>query len=400
MSEKIQSFEELQKRVREKQANMGDEFAKGKNNAGDNPTGDNANDINDPTNQGKKNAPQECGAQNKYSNLPGNAMNYDSENSTGKGSGGEVNNTDSTHKGNKDVPVDQDSKNQHSDLPENQDNKNISKTANELLTKIKQKRGDNDQNAGEKSGQDNEHQHNENVNQDLQSKLASSQEYLAKLGQAVLEVEGGIETAQNVLNKKAGADAATKLIEDAKQANQTIKQASQQEKELDEFMKNASDEEKQELQQMAAYDEFMKNASDEEKQEIEKIASIHKQAKDRLSTEQEKQAYDAGAADAAMAMDAQEGGQMPEDASSYEPSMEEILMILDQLVQAGEIDEQTAVQLAEMLMAEMEGQGGGGAPAPQMPAPQAPASAMEGPKAASAAYAETADLINQLSNKQ
>ncbi len=138
---------------------------------------------------------------------------------------------------------------------------------------------------------------------------------------------------------------------------------------------------------IAAAQEFWKNASTEERAQIEKIASVHNAALATFATDEERFEYERGVKEAAMAQDqGMMGDQLPPgmgdpaggaggppgagapppggaDAGAApggaggggEISDEDIAMVLQQLIQSGEIDEKTAMDIMQAIQ-------GGGAP--------------------------------------
>ncbi len=161
-----------------------------------------------------------------------------------------------------------------------------------------------------------------------------------KLASAILQTEEGVAMAETLLRKQAGAQAAGELIKAAGEQEWQWAQAAAQEEEL----------QKQAAQAQAQWEEFTKTASKEEVEQVVKMAKIHERAQSKLEHDFEKQAYDMGAQDAAAmeeAMMAEGGEPIPEEG---EISDEEILMLLDEAVQSGEIDEETALALAEEIL--------------------------------------------------
>jgi hypothetical protein len=187
-----------------------------------------------------------------------------------------------------------------------------------------------------------------------------------KLASAILQTEEGVAMAETLLRKQAGAQAAAELIKAAGEQEWQWAQAAAQEEEL----------QKQAAQAQAQWEEFTKTASKEEVEQVVKMAKIHERAQSKLEHDFEKQAYDMGAQDAAAmeeAMMAEGGEPIPEEG---EISDEEILMLLDEAVQSGEIDEETALALAEEILG---GEAGG---------EELPPEVMEAEKMASAILAD------------
>jgi hypothetical protein len=124
------------------------------------------------------------------------------------------------------------------------------------------------------------------------------------------------------------------------------------------MMKQASPQERQIVVAALQAEEMLKSASPQEIEGMKKLAALHAKNRGTLKTEEEKRAYAAGMEDAAVMTDmAEETGEMPAE-TAPEPSIEEIVVILDQLVQAGAIDPAMAEQIVMMLA---EGGGAGGA---------------------------------------
>ncbi len=194
---------------------------------------------------------------------------------------------------------------------------------------------------------------------DLPAQLGA--DYLVKLATEILRSEEGVRFAEQVLTKSAGAETARNLLQMAQaQHDEYVKEAQAQA----EWQKSAA---AQEQAFNEALDELYKNASTEERAQMDKIASVHSAALDKITDPIEKAAYQQGAMDAASMAQSQGGdpaaeGQLPggEDGPA---SLEQIVQILQQAVQAGEIDPQTA----EAVLKDLAGQAGGGdagAPAP------------------------------------
>jgi hypothetical protein len=137
------------------------------------------------------------------------------------------------------------------------------------------------------------------------------------------------------------------------------------------------------LQKLAAVAEAVKDASPEQIHIMAKLASAHKQNMTKFASDAEKRAYAQGAEDVAAAMDvaAEQGStEVPE------VSIEDIIMLLDQLVQSGQLDAATAQALAEALLAEQAPAGDPAAEAPvETPAPTDEELAAEMAKASSIA---------------
>lgn len=172
-------------------------------------------------------------------------------------------------------------------------------------------------------------------------------EFHIKLATEILKTEEGIAVAEGILRKSAGEEAARELLAAAgEQQYEFLKQAAEQEQ-YEQYLAEV------EAQQAAEWEELTKNASEEEIQEIVRIKQAHTSLQNKLETDLEKQAYAGGADDAAMleAAMAEEGGEGMEGIEE-DPEMaaEEILMLIDEAVQSGEISEEDAMMLAESLL--------------------------------------------------
>lgn len=188
-----------------------------------------------------------------------------------------------------------------------------------------------------------------------------STEFHVKLASQLLATEEGREHARSILADAMGAEAVETLIKQASEMEKVAAEQAQFEGQIKQAMAQMSPEEQ---------DEFVKSAR------------FHYGEVDKLENDFEKQAYQQGAMDAAAMEEA--GGALPEiPGAESEMTIEEVVMILDQLVQSGEIDPQLADAVLQAVMAEM---GGGAAPVDPAAAGAAPAEAApaeEMPKAAS-----------------
>lgn len=190
-------------------------------------------------------------------------------------------------------------------------------------------------------------------NDEVANGIQLTPEFHMKLASLILEDEEGLQLAEKILRKAAGHEAAQELI------NAALTQQ-------DAFVRAANDYDAQvkyaaevEAYQAAQLNEFLKSASDEDRKSIEKFAQVHGAFLSTLGTDWEKAAYMQGAQDAAAMGDAEAEGAPPEIEGGGEGPMgpEEIIALLQEMVQAGEIDEATAAQIAESLAM---GAGGGG----------------------------------------
>jgi hypothetical protein len=221
-------------------------------------------------------------------------------------------------------------------------------------------------------------------------------EFHMKLAAAILEDEEGMQFAEQILRKAAGQEKAHELINAALQQQHSYNAAVE---EYEQEVKQAND---AQAQDEAAFAHALAQATPEELAQIEKAASVHNAYLSSFSTEYERAAYRDGVMKAA-AMEENMAAMPPEAAPAMPGEMppgpeggeggeapmgvEEIIALLEEMVQAGEISEEEAMQVAQALL-EGEGGGGGmegGAPEGEMPLPEdAPPEA----KMASALYAQ------------
>jgi len=227
----------------------------------------------------------------------------------------------------------------------------------------------------------------DNANENTANNIQLTPEFHMKLASLILSTEEGVAHAETILRKSAGQEKAQELIQAALENHQGyITMAEEQEY----FEKLAYE---QQRQQIEAYEQVMSQATPEEVAQIEKYASVHGAYASTLYTPYEKQAYAAGAMDAAgMEESAEalppediEAGAVPEIPGGGEGPMgvEEILALLEEMVASGEIQEEEAMQVAEALLS---GEGGG----EEMPLPE------EAPMEAKAASA----LFNKLASEK
>jgi hypothetical protein len=176
-------------------------------------------------------------------------------------------------------------------------------------------------------------------------------EFHFKLASEILATEEGVQFAERILQKAAGVEAAKELIRAAGEQQYMMAKAAYEQEQYEAAVAEEL------AQREAVVAELTKNASAEDLKEIQKIASVHNKVASALVNDFEKQAYQAGAMDAAAMEDAVgEGEEVPAEAEG--PGIEEMLAILEEAVQSGEIDEETAMAVAEQLMAEAGGEGG------------------------------------------
>lgn len=175
-------------------------------------------------------------------------------------------------------------------------------------------------------------------------------DYLRKLGSIIVEMEGGLAAVEPILLKAAGQQEAYELMQRA---------AIQ----YDQFSQYNAALEQEQMAKMAyeqevsnVLDAMLANASPQEQQDLVKLASVHVGNTAEYQDELLKQAYMQGAGDASAMMDAQAAAPEGADvglpgAAQGEPTMEEIAGLLDQMVQEGSLDEETAAG----VLAEMQG---------------------------------------------
>lgn len=207
-------------------------------------------------------------------------------------------------------------------------------------------------------------------------------EFHVKLASQLLATEEGREHARSILADSIGAEAVDTLIKQAAAMEEAyVKQAAAMEQE---FRKQAAFE--------AHVKEAMAKMDPTEREEFIKSAKFHQSEVAKLEYDFEKQAYPQGAMDAA-AME-QAGGELPEiPGEGSDMTMDEVVMILQQMVESGEIDPALADAILQAVMAEM---GGGAMPAEAAAAPTPDAAvAEEMPKAAS-----VDDLVDSIIGEQ
>lgn len=161
-----------------------------------------------------------------------------------------------------------------------------------------------------------------------------------KLASLILATEDGRAYAQSVIEAAHGAA----------EAESIIKAASFMEQQANEL---------QALEDQGAFaaEEMWAAASPEEREQIVKLANAHEIAKSTLATEQEKMAYDAGAAAGAEMADAgalgdmagAEGAAPMGDEGGGEITDEDIMAVLSKLVQSGEIQPEEAEAILQAL---------------------------------------------------
>ena len=165
-------------------------------------------------------------------------------------------------------------------------------------------------------------------------------QYAMKIASMVLSVEDGRAIVNRELQKAYGEAAADDIVKAAA------------------FMEDRANELAQlEDSGVLAAQEYWSNMPDSEKQDVIKIANTLELAKTGMD-EEEKQAFDQGAGAAAQMADAGAAeDQAPQMPGADEVSDEDIVAVLDQMVQSGEITPEIAAQIMQAL----QGGGEGGA---------------------------------------
>jgi hypothetical protein len=196
------------------------------------------------------------------------------------------------------------------------------------------------------------------------SDITLDQASYVKLASVILESEEGVKLATRLLKEAKGAEVANQLINAATQAQENFNKAAAAE-----------------AQGAELADAMFKSASAEDQALIIKYAQVHSASAEEIDadttlTAEQKQiaklAYAQGAMDGAAMQDASaEGGagNLP-GGESEEPSPEDILAIVEQLVQSGQLPPEVGQQLIQELTG-----GGEGAAAPAGAEGAAPAGA-------------------------
>jgi len=157
-----------------------------------------------------------------------------------------------------------------------------------------------------------------------------------KIAHLVLGYQEGREMLDALADKELGKQAAEQLISEAEELGAHEAQVAQQQAEMSEY-----------VQKIAS------TATQADVNSMEKMAAVHTKAINSFEYDFEKQAYDAGAEAAAAAAD--EGDGMIPGNDGEDISIEEIAEIVMAMVESGELDP----QLAEAILAELAGAGGG-----------------------------------------
>ena len=220
-----------------------------------------------------------------------------------------------------------------------------------------------------------------------------AQELHMKLASLLLESEDGRAFAGQLLEKQAGVEAARDIMQVALFAHQQMNEAAQAE-----------------ASGAAQADRLWSAMSDQDRAKTASLTEALATIVDALETPEEKQAALAGAFEAAQLMEFPKiaaalgldgaaaapvggaGGSSPEGAPGGEeapPDMPEVkpeeidpeavMQAIMELVQSGELDEETAKQVLQALQEEMGGQGGGGAEGAEGAPPDGAGGAAGGP---------------------
>ena len=170
-----------------------------------------------------------------------------------------------------------------------------------------------------------------NANEAVASDIQLTPEFHLKLASTILSTQEGVDLSLALLRKQAGVEAANDLMASALAMHEKYASEAQVESEVD---------------------QLFKSASAEEQAAIVKFAKVHQFCLDRIENPFEKMAFAQGAQDAASMDESAAGGgqpQLPGGEEGGTPSPEEIVQVLQQMVQSGEIDEETAKQVLQIL---------------------------------------------------
>ena len=174
---------------------------------------------------------------------------------------------------------------------------------------------------------------------------------LASAAKAILEVEGGMKLAEDLLTKQAGQEAAKRLLDDLTIGyGETVKLAHEIAQE--EYVKQAAIQEAE-----AQYALLTKNATQADLDRMAKTASAIFPFVDKLEHPLEKLAAMQGAEDAAAMEDAGAFGEGPEAEAAALPgaegalSLEQLAQILAGMVQSGQVPQKVAEDLLNAIAA-------------------------------------------------
>ena len=202
------------------------------------------------------------------------------------------------------------------------------------------------------------------TNTDLKKDAAAAEldaTYLAKLASVILATEDGRNFAEAKLKESFGAEAASDIIKAACVMEQAAQEA------------DMAAQEEQAYLQSGAYqaEQMWKSASDAERAEMTRMAKIHSFEMSKYGESEFgeilKSAYDQGAQAAASEMDAApmppEGGAeaAPEAGAGQEggeASLEEVIEVLGQMVQSGEVSPEVAQEILSKITGETGAEAG------------------------------------------
>lgn len=174
--------------------------------------------------------------------------------------------------------------------------------------------------------------------------LSFGPEDYVKFAAIMSQFEDGAQIAQNLIERKLGAEIAAEVV---KAASVMEKQA----QELEAYYASGA----------AEADALWAQATPEERATITKLAHVRQIVHENCSSDLEKLAFDAGAGAATEDLDAMAAspdGAMPEPSADITP--EDIIAVLDELVQSGQLDEATAQAILQELLGGAEGAEAGG----------------------------------------
>ena len=181
------------------------------------------------------------------------------------------------------------------------------------------------------------------------SNIELTPEFHLKLASSILATQEGVDFALSLLRKQAGVEAANDLMSSALAMHEKYASAAQAPAETE-------------------AEQLFKSASADEQAMIVKFAKVHEYCLNRIENDFEKLAFAQGAQDAAAMDESAAGGQEPQLPGGEEggtPSPEEIVQVLQQMVQSGEIDEKTAQEVLQILAQGGDQEAGAAAGAPE-----------------------------------
>lgn len=327
MSKKNLKYNELLERIKIKQAKAAQ--------------GDDVNDIKDPTDQGTTSIPKDPNGDPSKQNTPDSLPNKDKggdpdqlEASLNPGETGTS--VPSAKDGNK-----EDRKATEGGI-EGIKSAHLNQAASGLLDKIRTTLNKSASSGKGKPPAASEKKADEKdkTPEGIASEFQFTDDFHIKLASEILKTEEGRRYADGVLRKSLGAEVASNIVKQAFEVEQAYQE------ELN-------------YRHSAEYQAQMlfKQASVEDKEVIIKLAKAHSANRNKYETDIEKIAYDQGAMEAAMLMDAESEGMIPEEGGDV--SIEEIIAVIDQLVAEGAIDPAMAEELLQVLAAEELGAAGG-----------------------------------------